>query len=52
MTPLLPRLRGGLYIIIARSQITEASYEQICRSLTYMLKRQKLLTPPNEDVQV
>ena len=51
MTPFLPNMKSGLYIVIARPPIVDAEFSAICRSLSYMLKKQKLLSTNREDSQ-
>lgn len=40
--PLLPRMKCGLYVVIARQDCVRASFPAICRSLSYVLKKQNL----------
>ena len=37
----LPLIRNGMYIVSARSSAAEANYASLCRSLKYLLKKQK-----------
>lgn len=45
VTPLLPRMKPGLYIFIARQQAAEAEFTQLGRSMQYLLRKQNLLLP-------
>ncbi len=41
--PMIPRMKNGLYIFIARNPATDADFTNLCRSVIYMLKKQNLL---------
>ena len=41
--PLLPRMKPGLYIFIARQPAEKAEFSKICRSMQYLLRKQNLL---------
>ena len=43
--PLLPRMKKGLYVFIARPPAAEADFSKLCRSMQYLLRRQNLLLP-------
>lgn len=43
VTPLLPRMKQGLYIFIARQPAAQADYARLCRSMQVLLRRQNLL---------
>lgn len=43
IVPLLPRMKKGLYIFIARQPIAQADFSRLCRSMQYLLRRQSLL---------
>lgn len=45
--PLIPQLKSGLYVLIARQECTRASFPVLCRSMQYVLRKQNLL---REDV--
>ena len=47
---LLPRMKPGLYVFIARQPALTAEYSKLCRSMQYLLRRQNLLLP--EDKQI
>jgi len=42
---LLPRMKPGLYVFIARQPALTAEYTKLCRSMQYLLRRQNLLLP-------
>lgn len=42
MRPLLPRIKKGLYIVIARQDAAVCGFPALCRSLSYVLKKQNL----------
>ena len=46
--PLLPRMKPGLYVFIARQPAAQAEFAKLCRSMQYLLRKQKLLLN-NED---
>lgn len=41
--PLLPRMKKGLYVFIARQPAAEADFERLCRSMCNLLRKQNLL---------
>jgi len=41
--PLLPRMKKGLYVFIARQPASTADFDKLCRSMQYLLRRQNLL---------
>ncbi len=43
--PLLPRMKTGLYVFIAREPAGQAEYSKLERSVNYTLRRQNLLLP-------
>lgn len=43
--PLLPRMKRGLYVFIARQPAATAEFDKLCRSMQYLLRRQNLLLP-------
>ena len=43
--PLLPRMKRGLYVFIARQPAATADFDRLCRSMQYLLRRQNLLLP-------
>lgn len=43
--PLLPRMKKGLYVFIARQPAATADFDKLCRSMQYLLRRQNLLLP-------
>ena len=45
---LLPRMKPGLYVFIARQPALTAEYSKLCRSMQYLLRRQNLLLPASE----
>ena len=47
---LLPRMKPGLYVFIARQPALTAEYSKLCRSMQYLLRRQNLLL--SEDKQI
>ena len=47
---LLPRMKPGLYVFIARQPALTAEYTKLCRSMQYLLRRQNLLL--SEDKQI
>ena len=48
--PLLPRMKRGLYVFIARQPAAEADIAKLCRSMQTLLRRQNLLLPePRRD---
>ena len=43
--PLLPQMKPGLYVFIARQPAAEAAFDKLSRSMQYLLRRQNLLLP-------
>ncbi len=43
--PMLPRMKPGLYIFIARQPAADAEFDKLCRSMQYLLRKQNLLLP-------
>ena len=43
--PLLPRMKKGLYVFIARQPAATADFDKLCRSMQYLLRKQNLLLP-------
>lgn len=41
--PLLPNMKPGLYVFIARHPSAEAEFEKLGRSMQYLLRKQNLL---------
>ena len=41
--PLLPRMKPGLYVFIARQPASTAEFTKLCRSMQYLLRKQNLL---------
>ena len=48
--PLLPRMKQGLYIFIARQPAATADFSKLCRSMQYLLRRQNLLLPEEKQI--
>ncbi|MBR1709548.1 MAG: ribonuclease P protein component [Clostridia bacterium] len=48
--PFLPRMKKGLYVVIARPPVVDAEFKSISRSIQYLLKKQELLLPENVPV--
>ena len=46
--PLLPQMKNGLYIVIARQPAADARFDQLQRSAKYLLKKKGLLVQPEE----
>ena len=46
VTPLLPRMKPGLYVFIARQPAAQAEFSKLCRSMQYLLRKQNLLAEP------
>ena len=46
--PLLPQMKPGLYVFIARQSAATADFDKLCRSMQYLLRRQNLLLPESE----
>ena len=45
--PLLPRMKPGLYVFIARHPAATADFDKLCRSMQYLLRKQnRLITGP------
>lgn len=47
--PLLPRMKKGLYIFIARKGAGEAEFKKLEGSMQYLLRKQNLLLPKNQE---
>lgn len=45
VAPLLPHMKPGLYVFIARQPAVQADFAKLCRSMRNLLKRQDLLLP-------
>ncbi len=43
--PLLPRMKPGLYVFIARQPAATADFDRLCRSMQYLLRKQNRLIP-------
>lgn len=43
--PLLPRMKPGLYVFIARQPAATADFDKLCRSMQYLLRKQNRLLP-------
>ena len=41
--PLLPRMKPGLYVFIARQPAAQGEFSRLCRSMQAVLRRQNLL---------
>lgn len=41
--PYLGQVKRGLYVVVARPSAAEASYQSLCKSLSYLLKKQDVL---------
>ena len=41
--PLLPRMKKGLYVFIARQPALTDDFDKLCRSMQYLLRKQNLL---------
>ena len=41
--PLLPQMKPGLYVFIARQSAATADFEMLCRSMQYLLRKQNRL---------
>ena len=41
--PLLPRMKPGLYVFIARQPAATADFDKLCRSMQYLLRKQNRL---------
>ena len=47
--PLLPRMKKGLYVFIARQPASTAEFDKLCRSMQYLLRKQnRLITGPKK----
>ena len=47
--PLLPRMKPGLYVFIARQPALTADFDKLCRSMQYLLRKQnRLITGPKK----
>lgn len=49
---LMPRMKPGLYVFIARQPAAEADFGRVCRSMQYLLRKQNLLLPAEEAASV
>lgn len=47
--PLLPNMKPGLYVFIARQPSAEAEFEKMGRSMQYLLRKQNLLLPDGQN---
>ena len=45
VVPLLPRMKRGLYVFIAREPAAKADFSRLCRTMQNLLRRQNLLLP-------
>lgn len=45
LVPLLPRMKKGLYVFIARQPAADAEFTKLQRSMQYLLRKQNLLLP-------
>ena len=43
VAPLLPRMKPGLYVFIARQPAVDADFAKLCRSMQNLMRRQNLL---------
>ena len=41
--PLLPQMKPGLYVFIARQPAATADFDKLCRSMQYLLRKQNRL---------
>ena len=48
VAPLLPQMKPGLYVFIARSPAADADFAKLSRSMQNLLRRQNLLLPTPE----
>lgn len=47
--PLLPQMKPGLYVFIARQPAATADFKKLCRSMQYLLRKQnRLIAGPGE----
>ena len=47
--PLLPQMKPGLYVFIARQGVITADFNKLCRSMQYLLRKQnRLITGPKK----
>lgn len=46
--PLLPNMKPGLYVFIARQPSAEAAFDKLARSMQYLLRKQNLLLPEGQ----
>ena len=45
--PILPQMKPGLYVFIARQSAATADFDKLCRSMQYLLRKQnRLVTGP------
>ena len=48
--PLLPQMKPGLYVFIARQPAATADFDRLCRSMQYLLRKQnRLVAGPKTD---
>ena len=47
--PLLPNMKPGLYVFIARQPSAEAEFGKLGRSMQYLLRKQNLLLPDGQN---
>ena len=47
--PLLPNMKPGLYVFIARQPSAEVEFEKLGRSMQYLLRKQNLLLPDGQN---
>ncbi|MEG0766479.1 MAG: ribonuclease P protein component [Clostridia bacterium] len=46
--PLLPRIKPGLYVLVAREAAAAADFRTLGASLQYLLRKQQLLSPQED----
>ena len=46
--PLLPQMRSGLYVFVARPAIAECSFDQLASKVRYLLRKAETLQTPSE----
>ena len=46
--PLLPQMRNGLYVFVARPSIAECSFDQLASKVRYLLRKVETLSAPAE----
>ena len=52
VVPLLPRMKRGLYVFIAREPAAKADFSRLCRTVQNLLRRQNLLLPEQAQAEV